>query len=89
MSSGGFDAKVPLMEAVVHPLSPALAAGAIARASAATAAMAKVFTMVVRQLRLLVPASLLEGALAVLGAEISDEELAAQAESAGQVEPAE
>ena len=41
------------------------------------------------QLRLLVPASLLDEALAVLGAEISDEELAAQAESAAQVEPGE
>jgi hypothetical protein len=36
------------------------------------------------ELRLLVPANLLDQALEVLGAEISDEELAAQAEAAGE-----
>jgi hypothetical protein len=39
------------------------------------------------ELRLMVPASLLDQALEVLGAEISDEELAAQAEAAGEVDP--
>jgi hypothetical protein len=38
-------------------------------------------------LRLLVPASMLDQALDVLGAEISEEELAAQAEAAGESEP--
>ncbi len=37
-------------------------------------------------LRLLVPASLLDQALDVLGAEISEEELAAQAEAAGELD---
>jgi hypothetical protein len=41
------------------------------------------------ELRLLVPANLLDQALEVLGAEISDEELAAQAEAAGEAEPPE
>jgi hypothetical protein len=41
------------------------------------------------ELRLMVPASLLDQALEVLGAEISDEDLAAQAEAAGEVEPSE
>jgi hypothetical protein len=38
-------------------------------------------------LRLLVPASMLDQAMDVLGAEISEEELAAQAEAAGEPEP--
>lgn len=38
------------------------------------------------ELRLLVPANLLDQALAILGAQISDEELAAQAEAAGEPE---
>jgi hypothetical protein len=45
------------------------------------------FALQETELRLLVPASLLDQALEVLGAQISDEELAAQAEAAGESEP--
>jgi hypothetical protein len=47
------------------------------------------FTLQEVELRLLVPANLLDQALEVLGAEISDEELAAQAEAAGEADPPE